>query len=281
MPLHTWNDLLGVVPGRHRRKDRAHRRRRLVRGRRGATARVHDLRGHPRQPDARAAQLGPRPAARLGRLALPHADARRPAGRSCARRFRTAAPVALVAPRPLVWLVRVGPADRRARDRAVGDGAARPAWAGARPDRGLGRRAAARHRARWSPPGRSPGPDVGGRLRWYATRTVQDLLGLHPVIVTVTLNAAIDRTLTVPNVQLGHRHRASARFTSAGGKGINVARALKRLETPVIATGLAGGRTGRGIVEELAARGDPQRLRAHLRRVAHVDRGRRPDRRHR
>jgi 1-phosphofructokinase/tagatose 6-phosphate kinase len=72
------------------------------------------------------------------------------------------------------------------------------------------------------------------------------------VIVTVTLNAAIDRTLTVPNVQLGHRHRASASFTAAGGKGINVARALKRLGTPVVTTGLAGGRTGERIVEELA-----------------------------
>jgi tagatose 6-phosphate kinase len=72
------------------------------------------------------------------------------------------------------------------------------------------------------------------------------------VIVTVTLNAAIDRTLTVPNVQLGHRHRASASFTSAGGKGVNVARALKILEAPVVATGLAGGRTGERIVEELA-----------------------------
>ena len=30
------------------------------------------------------------------------------------------------------------------------------------------------------------------------------------MIVTVTLNAAIDRTLTVPNFQLGQRHRASA-----------------------------------------------------------------------
>ena len=71
------------------------------------------------------------------------------------------------------------------------------------------------------------------------------------MIVTVTLNAAVDRTLTVPNIQLGHRHRASASFTSAGGKGVNVARALKRLGAPVIATGLAGGRTGERIVEEL------------------------------
>jgi 1-phosphofructokinase family hexose kinase len=72
------------------------------------------------------------------------------------------------------------------------------------------------------------------------------------VIVTVTLNAAVDRTLTVPNFQPGHRHRASASLTSAGGKGINVARALKRLDAPVIATGLAGGRTGDRIIEELA-----------------------------
>jgi 1-phosphofructokinase family hexose kinase len=72
------------------------------------------------------------------------------------------------------------------------------------------------------------------------------------LIVTVTLNAAIDRTLTVPNFQSGHRHRASASLTSAGGKGINVARALKRLDAPVVATGLAGGRTGDRIIEELA-----------------------------
>jgi 1-phosphofructokinase family hexose kinase len=73
------------------------------------------------------------------------------------------------------------------------------------------------------------------------------------VIVTVTLNAAIDRTLTVPNFRPGHRHRASDGLTLAGGKGINIARALKCLEVPVVATGLAGGRTGTRIVEELTA----------------------------
>ncbi len=71
------------------------------------------------------------------------------------------------------------------------------------------------------------------------------------MIVTVTLNTALDRSLTVPTLQLGQRHRASAVLTLAGGKGINVARALKRLEVPVVATGLAGGRTGTRIVEEL------------------------------
>jgi 1-phosphofructokinase/tagatose 6-phosphate kinase len=39
--------------------------------------------------------------------------------------------------------------------------------------------------------------------------------------------------------------------TAAGGKGINVARALKRLGVPVVATGLVGGRTGTRIIEEL------------------------------
>ena len=73
------------------------------------------------------------------------------------------------------------------------------------------------------------------------------------MIVTVTLNAAIDRTLTVPNFQLGQRHRASQGLTLAGGKGINVARALKHLDVPVVATGLAGGRTGTRIVEELTS----------------------------
>ena len=71
------------------------------------------------------------------------------------------------------------------------------------------------------------------------------------MIITVTLNAALDRSLTVPILQLGQRHRASDVLTLAGGKGINVARALKRLDHPVVATGLAGGRTGTRIVEQL------------------------------
>src|SRR5918994_961452 len=67
------------------------------------------------------------------------------------------------------------------------------------------------------------------------------------------MNAAIDRTLTVPSFQVGHRHRASLGLTLAGGKGINVARALKLFDVPVVATGLAGGRTGTRIVEELTS----------------------------
>ena len=73
------------------------------------------------------------------------------------------------------------------------------------------------------------------------------------MIVTVTLNAALDRTLTVPNFQRGQRHRASAGLTLPGGKGINIARALKALDVPVVATGLAGGQVGTRIVADLTA----------------------------
>jgi 1-phosphofructokinase family hexose kinase len=71
------------------------------------------------------------------------------------------------------------------------------------------------------------------------------------MIITVTLNAAIDKTLEVPNFRLGRRHRAVEQTSMAGGKGVNVARALKRLEQPVIATGVAGGPTGARIVAQL------------------------------
>jgi 1-phosphofructokinase family hexose kinase len=72
------------------------------------------------------------------------------------------------------------------------------------------------------------------------------------VIITVTLNAAIDRTMAVPNFRQGNRHRSVESRNVAGGKGINVARALVRLGKPVVATGLAGGPTGQRLIEELA-----------------------------
>ena len=71
------------------------------------------------------------------------------------------------------------------------------------------------------------------------------------MIITVTLNAAIDKTLAVPNFRLARRHRATEQTAMAGGKGVNVARALKALGQPVIATGVAGGPTGTRIIEHL------------------------------
>ena len=72
------------------------------------------------------------------------------------------------------------------------------------------------------------------------------------MILTVTLNAAVDRTLVVPSLTLGHRHRAPESMALAGGKGINVARALRALDVPVLATGLAGGRNGDAVRDGLA-----------------------------
>ncbi len=71
------------------------------------------------------------------------------------------------------------------------------------------------------------------------------------MIITVTLNAAIDKSLSVPNFRMGRRHRTVEQTTMAGGKGVNIARTLKSLDQPVIATGFAGGPTGTRIVEQL------------------------------
>jgi len=71
------------------------------------------------------------------------------------------------------------------------------------------------------------------------------------VIITVTLNAAIDKSLSVPSFRLGRRHRTVERRALAGGKGVNIARTLKTLGLPVIATGFQGGPTGTQIVAQL------------------------------
>ena len=73
------------------------------------------------------------------------------------------------------------------------------------------------------------------------------------MIITVTLNAAIDKTLEVPSFTPGRRHRTVDQTTMPGGKGVNIARAIKRLGQPVIATGFAGGATGTRLVEALGS----------------------------
>ena len=73
------------------------------------------------------------------------------------------------------------------------------------------------------------------------------------MILTVTLNVALDRTVAVPRMALGNRHRVVDSRRAAGGKGVNIARALKCLGEPVIATGFAAGPTGARIRELLDA----------------------------
>jgi 1-phosphofructokinase len=75
------------------------------------------------------------------------------------------------------------------------------------------------------------------------------------MIVTVTPNPAIDRTVLIRDFTIGATNRAIAERTEIGGKGINVARHLMSLGCDVLATGLLGSRDMHGIVETLAGQG--------------------------
>ena len=75
------------------------------------------------------------------------------------------------------------------------------------------------------------------------------------MIITVTLNPAVDRTMHVPKFCAGRVNRATSSRVDAGGKGINVSKALKELGCDSIACGLIAGRYGRLIKEQLTAAG--------------------------
>ncbi|MCW3814334.1 1-phosphofructokinase family hexose kinase [Micromonospora sp. DR5-3] len=75
------------------------------------------------------------------------------------------------------------------------------------------------------------------------------------MILTVTLNAALDVTYRVSALVLGGTHRVAEVAERAGGKGVNVARVLRTLDAPVVATGLAGGACGTRIRSLLTAEG--------------------------
>lgn len=65
------------------------------------------------------------------------------------------------------------------------------------------------------------------------------------MILCITPNPAIDRTLIVPNLALGNVHRAQQIIVAAGGKGLNVARAIRTLGGESLCLGFAGGHSGR------------------------------------
>lgn len=75
------------------------------------------------------------------------------------------------------------------------------------------------------------------------------------MILTVTLNAALDVTYRVGLLEAGETHRVDDVRSQAGGKGVNVARVLHALGHDVMITGLAGGPTGAAVRAELAAAG--------------------------
>ena len=75
------------------------------------------------------------------------------------------------------------------------------------------------------------------------------------MIITVTLNPAIDQTVEVDGFKPADTNRVLAMRWDIGGKGINVARVLKELGYEPVATGFAPGARGRMIEDELTDAG--------------------------
>jgi 1-phosphofructokinase family hexose kinase len=75
------------------------------------------------------------------------------------------------------------------------------------------------------------------------------------MIVTVTQNPGLDRTLTVPRILFNEVTRASSLRLDWGGKGFNVSRALKALGVESVAMGFVGGATGRTLAQGLTSLG--------------------------
>ncbi|WP_432143593.1 1-phosphofructokinase family hexose kinase [Streptomyces sp. bgisy084] len=72
------------------------------------------------------------------------------------------------------------------------------------------------------------------------------------MILTVTLNAALDITYRVPRLQPHTTNRITEVSERPGGKGLNVARVLAALGHRTVATGFAGGGTGEALRALLA-----------------------------
>lgn len=71
------------------------------------------------------------------------------------------------------------------------------------------------------------------------------------MILTVSLNPAVDKNCRIDRVILGQVNRILEFHNSAGGKGINVTRVLRQLKMDVNATGFLGGYSGMFIQDEL------------------------------
>jgi 1-phosphofructokinase len=75
------------------------------------------------------------------------------------------------------------------------------------------------------------------------------------VIVTLTANPSLDRTLEIPSLDRGQVVRATGVRVHPGGKGVNVARALVANGIPARAVMPAGGREGEQLLDLLSSRG--------------------------
>ena len=71
------------------------------------------------------------------------------------------------------------------------------------------------------------------------------------MILCLNLNAAIDKTVVVSSFEINKIHRPESLVALAGGKGCNVARALKTLGEKPVVSGWVGGFAGQYIEKEL------------------------------
>ncbi|MFD4546982.1 1-phosphofructokinase family hexose kinase [Streptomyces sp. NPDC058466] len=71
------------------------------------------------------------------------------------------------------------------------------------------------------------------------------------MILTVTLNTALDITYRVRSLRPHSSHRVTEVTERPGGKGLNVARVLAALGHEVTVTGFTGGATGRAVQDQL------------------------------
>ncbi len=75
------------------------------------------------------------------------------------------------------------------------------------------------------------------------------------MIITVTMNPAIDKTIETDRLCPGALHRIRNMAWDAGGKGINVSKTIRELGEKSIATGFLGGNAGKAIADSLSERG--------------------------
>ena len=67
------------------------------------------------------------------------------------------------------------------------------------------------------------------------------------MIITVTMNPAIDKTVEIDQLLPGGLNRIRKVEYDAGGKGINVSKTIRELGGTSIATGFLGGNAGKTI----------------------------------
>ena len=71
------------------------------------------------------------------------------------------------------------------------------------------------------------------------------------MIYTITLNPALDKTVSIPDFSIDTVNRIQTLRTDAGGKGINVSKVIHSLGAVSTAAGILGGSTGQAILEAL------------------------------